>query len=1001
MKVRFFSTAILSIFLVIGQTWAEAEEPRVRAWFEDVVIPTYNLDPDDVNPRFFELENTIIYPYTMQDNLTTTKTDRTYRAAFLENEYLRVMCLPEIGGRIQSVYDKRRGEEMFYHNHVIKPGLIALRGAWVSGGIEWNRGPTGHTVTSFSPVDVVTVENPDGSASLIIGNTEMNFRTVWTVRLTLHPGRAYLDEQISIANPTDGFHSYYFWNNTAFPNRPGTRFVYPMTLGSDHDGAKFFSWPVHQGRDLTWLENYPDPTSIFAYECEYDFFGAYDVDRDYGIVQVANHHVIPGKKAWTWGQADYGLARQSVLTDEDGPYIEVQSGPLPTQADYGFLTPGQSIAWQEWWCPVFGLGRGFEYATKDVAVERIVHEDGVELRMIATAAYPSAEVVITREGEALLSKPIDLSPSETVSLMVPAPPTDPVEIAISTKDGFTLLKYTSPLDVAARHAPALPDEAPLDSMSVEEIFLRGQKFDRQTNRVEARNLYERALEKDPGHTSTLVALAVLDAEAGRYDAASKSLEKALARDPRNGLAAYLLGVMTLNLGELTDSVRLGYQATKLHTTGPLGYDLVGRAKMRQGDMKGALEAFTKGYASGRIDGERLFEQKLLAHYATGDLDTARDLAKKFIAKGTTRLVPHALLALMGDPPLGRFAEAARETVGEDEFTFLELAIFFADLGLCEEAIRLIEATTIQGVPDEKQGPIPHYYLAFYASKHGLPADAQRFLKTASELSPDYVFPSRPETIAVLEYALEQNPGDARAHLYLGNLLAGLGRLTEAVSHWEKAASKEPTLSVAHRNLGLYAWKVHQNLEDAAEHYSKAIAARPPDQVLYRDLARIRVAQGNRAEAIRLLENIPLDKRRRGDVTTLLARTYINDKRYDEALELLASDTFSNWEGDSDVRSLFSGAHITRGILLFDETKHEEALDDFQTALTYPENLNVGRPSKPQEARALYWKGKALTALGRVEEARRAWDEGAHGHPGREEQNEHIEKCRLELKNNEL
>ncbi len=108
-------------------------------------------------------------------------------------------------------------------------------------------------------MDVVTVENPDGSASLVIGNTEMNFRTVWTVRLTLHPGRAYLDEQISISNPTDGFHSYYFWNNTAFPNRAGTRFIYPMTLGTDHEGKNFFTWPIHEGRDLTWLKNYPDP----------------------------------------------------------------------------------------------------------------------------------------------------------------------------------------------------------------------------------------------------------------------------------------------------------------------------------------------------------------------------------------------------------------------------------------------------------------------------------------------------------------------------------------------------------------------------------------------------------------------------------------------------------------------------------------------------------------------------------------------------------------------
>ena len=192
----------------------------VKTWAGQVVIPTYPLHPDDVNPRFFELEGTLIYPYTMQDHLSRTKVDQSYRALFLENEYFRAMCIPALGGRILSVYDKTRDREMFYRNSVIKPGLIALRGAWFSGGIEWNRGPQSHTVTSYSPVDVVTVEHPDGSASFIIGYTEMNFRTGWEVRFTLRPGRAYLEERIVIFNPTDGFHSYYFWNNTAFRTHP-------------------------------------------------------------------------------------------------------------------------------------------------------------------------------------------------------------------------------------------------------------------------------------------------------------------------------------------------------------------------------------------------------------------------------------------------------------------------------------------------------------------------------------------------------------------------------------------------------------------------------------------------------------------------------------------------------------------------------------------------------------------------------------------------------------
>lgn len=190
-------------------------------------------------------------------------------------------------------------------------------------------------MSCVSPVDALTGENPDGSAYIEVSNLEQSQRTRWTARVTLHPGKAYLDERIRLFNPTDALSPYYFWNCTAFPCRPGTRFIFPMTLGTDHAGTKFFSWPIHEGKDLTWLKNYDTWASIFAVRCTFDFFGAYDVDLDRGIVQMADHAELGGKKAWTWGTWDYGLVSQKNLTDQDGPYIEVQSGPLPTQSDYG------------------------------------------------------------------------------------------------------------------------------------------------------------------------------------------------------------------------------------------------------------------------------------------------------------------------------------------------------------------------------------------------------------------------------------------------------------------------------------------------------------------------------------------------------------------------------------------------------------------------------------------------------------------------------------------
>ncbi|MFQ5807027.1 MAG: DUF5107 domain-containing protein, partial [Phycisphaerae bacterium] len=470
----------------------------MRAWEGTLTIPTYEWEAD-VNPKLWALERgtrgSIVYPYTMQDHLSRTKVDRTYQALFLENEYLKVTCLPELGGRIHSVLDKTEDKEMFYLNRVVKPSMIAMRGAWISGGVEWNAGPQGHTVTCVSPVNALTGKNADGSAYIEISNLEKSLRTRWTVRVTLHPGKAYLDERIRLFNPTDALSPYYFWNCTAFPSRSGTRFIFPMTLGTDHAGSRFFSWPVHEGKDLSWLKNYETWASIFAVDCTYDFFGAYDVDLDRGIVQAADHAELGGKKAWTWGTWDFGLVSQKNLTDEDGPYIEVQSGPLPTQSDYGALWPRDEVAWQEWWYPVHGLGAGFQFATRDVAVQTVREGDQLQLRILATSRFPGATcTVLDSQGEPFTER-VDLSPMEPRLLVCSPAPQAPVDVTISAAGGKVLACFQSPLPIPQVAPPALspPGEQSAESLSVEKSYLKGRKADLATDRVKAREYYERAL----------------------------------------------------------------------------------------------------------------------------------------------------------------------------------------------------------------------------------------------------------------------------------------------------------------------------------------------------------------------------------------------------------------------------------------------------------------------------------------------------------------------------
>ena len=1002
---RNFCIVLLFSGLVVGLS--SRSRASVKAWEGTLTIPTYGW-AEDVNPKLWALEGdvkfsttvkgSIVYPYTMQDDLSRTKEDRTYKALFLENEYLKVTCLPELGGRLHSVFDKTEGKEMFHLNDVIKPGMIAMRGAWISGGVEWNAGPHGHTVAILSPVDVVTGKNADGSAYLEINNLEKSLRTQWTVRVTLHPGKAYLDEQIRIFNPFDTMSPYYFWNCTAFPNRPGTRFIYPMTLGTDHAGVKFFNWPIHEGKDLTWLKNYETSSSVFSVDCVFDFFGAYDVDADRGIVQTADHHELSGKKAWTWGTWDFGLVSQENLTDKDGPYIEVQSGPLPTQSDYGMLLPRQVVSWQEYWYPVHGLGDGFEYATKDIAVQTHRENGGasptLRLRILATSDLPGSVCTLSQKNRELLTETVNLTPENPRTVTLSPAPKSPVDVTIKTREGTLLASFTTPLPI-----PETPEPEPSklmtksdEQLTLEEKYLRGRKHDLGTNRKKAREYYEKAMTEDPQYSPALRGLAVLDIEAGLYETAARRLNIAVSKDGTDGLSWYFLGVCHSRSGNETEVLRCAYKAVRCLGAASLGHDLAGRAFMRMGDYVKAVEAFEQAAKLNPTD-TRAKNHLALALYAAGNTKSAYKHAKQRIAQNPTDLIPRMLTALQGKRQMNRFVRQAKAFVGEDDFQMLEASLVFSELGLVKEAEKLLSAVS-QG----ERSPLPLYYLAYFASLQKDRAKAEAYLEKAAGSHRDYVFPSRPEAVEVLKYAVRNNSDDAHAHLHLGNLYAHLNRIDEAVRCWRRAADLDQSLSIAFRNLGLYAWAVEEDLAKAQRLYRKAIAARPKDQTLYRDLADILLAAKKRPEAIKVMESTPFKTLRRADIIIMLAQAYLDEQDYTNTIDLLESTPyFVNWEGQTITWDIFHKAHLERGRQRFDDKNFAGALHDFEAALTYPDNIGVGRSNKPREASAQYWRGKALQALGRLEDARSAWKEGAAGHKGSRQQNEYRERCENELK----
>ena len=988
------AAAALLLAALAAPAAAQAPPEPVRVWEGELTLPTYDLLPDDPNPQFRETDGSIVYPYTMQDNLGSERRPRVWRAFFLENEYLKVACLPEIGGRIQWVLDKRRNEQMFYDNRVIRPGLIALRGAWISGGIEWNRGPQGHTVTSYSPVNVAGVENADGSATLVIGEVEQTFRTGWEVRLTLRPGVARLDEAIRLFNPTPLPHPYYFWNNTAFPQRPGTRFIYPMSLATDHFGTTYYRWPENDGVDLTRLPNYPEPTSIFAYRSVADFFGAYDSGTDRGIVQTADHRELPGKKGWTWGQGDDGAVNQRALTDEDGPYIEVQSGPLPTQSDYAWLHPGQTVSWEEQWTPVFGLGEGFEYATPDLVVERVPDAGGDRFLFLAARALPGVSITLT-SGGAAETRRADLTPTAVFPFSTaegePAlavSPGAPVEVEV-TRRGETLLTYRSPLRVPVEEPPPLPE--PVEPATAEAAFAAGERADKALDRAAARGFYERALALAPDHRDAAVALAVLDLKAARFEEAADRLAAVAEADPEHGRARFLHGAARFESGDHAGALDSAMLATRLGGVEAVAWRLAGRARMRLGERRRAAEAFARAEAAG--DRPRSAELRGLALFAAGDREAAAARAEERIAAGTIRLVPWALRLLTAEDRQGRAAaaRALRALAGEPDYAVTELLIGFASLDLADSALDLLDALRAEGFA-------PSPALLFHAAAWaGAPADRDRFLDEADSAPLEHVFPSRPESLPVLRAAADRRPAAAAPRLLLGHLLGALGRYEEAAAAWEAAAELDPDLSTAHRSLAMFHWKIEDRPAAAERRFRLALSARPGDQTLARDLARLLLEAGRPAAAAETLTAFRSGIRRRHDVTIELARALNATGRFDETVAMLDAAEVNFREGDATIWRLFSEAHLELGRRALAASEPAAALDHFDRALTYPESLGVGRPHRAAEARARWFRAEALRALGRDSEAAAALAACAEGHefpagPFADEQSLYLHRC---------
>ena len=331
---------------------------NVKAWHEKVIIPTYGIGKPEKNPMFLEKRvyqgsSGVVYPHPVIEKILDEKVDKEWNAIFLENQYLKIMILPELGGRVQMAYDKTKERHFIYYNQVIKPALVGLTGPWISGGLEFNW-PQHHRPSTFEPVDHCIEEYADGSVTVWCSEVERMFRTRGMAGFTLYPDKAYLEIKVKLLNRTDFPQTFLWWANPAVKVNDHYQSVFPPDVNAvfDHGKRDVSEFPIAKGTyykvdyspgtDISRYKNIPVPTSYMAVNSKYNFVGGYENDSKGGLLHVANHHVSPGKKQWTWGHSDFGQAWDRNLTDEDGPYIELMCGVYTdNQPDFSWLMPGE------------------------------------------------------------------------------------------------------------------------------------------------------------------------------------------------------------------------------------------------------------------------------------------------------------------------------------------------------------------------------------------------------------------------------------------------------------------------------------------------------------------------------------------------------------------------------------------------------------------------------------------------------------------------------------
>ena len=839
-----------------------------------------------------------------------------------------------------------------------------------------------------------------------MGEIENMFRTEGVLGITLYPDKAYIELSAQLYNRTKMPQTFLWWANPAVAVNDDTISVFPedVTAVYDHGKRDVISFPYAEGTyykhkydhvNIAQYKNIPVPTSYMAYRSDYNFIGEYDYGKQAGLLHVADHHIAPGKKQWTWGCGEFGKAWDLALTDEDGPYIELMTGCFTdNQPDFTWIQPQETKNFKQYFMPYKNIGY-VKNATIDAAVNVEYDETKGQLTVSAytTSVQKEAKIQLTLPGEnggqgkVLYEEVSDLSPEQTCKVKVDRETLQQfisqktekqndteaicgLRVSVLASDGRELVSYRIPEKIEAEvPEPAKAAPLPEECETTEDLFLYGLHVEQYRHATyHPEDYYLEGLRRDPTdiRLNNIYGRCLLKKcdFAGAEKYFRKAVEKSIRSNPNpyDYEPYYNLGLSLKYQGKEKEAYDVFYKAIWGGSFQAPGFYELACLDAKAGRFAEALEhvneSILRQYQCMKA---RALKENILRKL--GRVKEAEELHKE---------------SLKIDPLYDRQPEKINHN------TLLELVIDLYEAGDYTQGIALAEKWVEQkSAKGENIYPLVYYYIAY--GYDNLPSaeaagPAEHYAALGEKAVADGCFPHRTEDYIVLKrLAAEYDLG--MAYYYLGCLLYDKRVYGEAVADYEKAALKYPEFPTVHRNLALAYYNVKKQPQRAYEEMEKAFALDETDARVYLELDQLKK---------RL--NVPV-KERWSDMEKHFDLVESRDDLYleyvtllntlgesEKALNLIKARKFHQWEGgEGKVAAQYLTALYQLAKAAAAEGEYVEAKTILLQAVDeYPQNLGEGKLESAQENNLHYLLGLVQEKLGETEEAFASLTKACHG-----------------------